>query len=418
MNIDHYTLSEKQEHEIRDIKNRIHRYPELSWQEFKTTALIRSRLEKMPGMEILDIGMDTGVTALLRGADGTGQSGSIKGSTAAPAVALRADIDAIEADEDYESDYRSQNPGIMHACGHDFHTASLLGAASILSANRDHIPGNILFIFQPAEETTSGAEKIADSGILEQQNVKAVFGLHNRPEIPAGEVIVHEGPLMAAKINFSIIIHGKGGHGSMPQKCVDPIVCASAVIQGIQTVISRNIDPMEAIVLSICSIHAGTPANLIVDEVSMTGSMRTFSPSVEKRALERLKAIIDLTAQAYECTSEFKIEEAVPAVINQGPIVETARKAAEAVLGTRGVTDSEPGLATEDFAVYMQKVPGFFYWLGSGKDGDPCYSWHNSRFHTNDTALRYGAELLAVSAVELLNGYEQQSGAEGRIDSE
>ena len=386
-----YRLSPLQEQSVRELKRTIHRNPELSWKEYDTTKLIRKTLEELPGIEITDSGLDTGICAVL--------TGGRPGRTAA----LRADIDAIEANEEYSSDCVSGSPGIAHMCGHDFHTASLLGAEMLLSEHRDEIPGRILFLFQPAEETTTGAQALVKTGILETEHAEAVFGLHNRPEVPTGQVVVHEGPLMAAKINFRILVHGRGGHGSMPQKCVDPIVCASAMIQGIQTVISRNIDPLEAIVLSVCSIHAGTPDNLIVDEAVMTGSMRTFEPAVEARALERLRRIVDATADAYECTAEFIIEEAVPAVINREPMVSLAREAAKKVLGEDGVVDSAPGLATEDFSFYMQKVPGFFYWLGSGTAGEECASWHNSRFHTNDSALRYGAELLAQSAMEFLN---------------
>ena len=383
-------LSEAQIAQIRRIKRHIHQHPETSWHEHETTRYISEQLAQIDGVEILPLGLETGVVAVIHGA-GEG-----------PAVALRADIDALEVCEAWPSDCQSLVAGRAHACGHDFHTACLLGAAMQLSGMRASFGGDVVLIFQPAEETTDGARKIIGTGIFEKYPIKAVFGLHNRPEITTGHVVVKPAPLMAAKINFRVTVGGVGGHGSMPHKCVDPIVCAAAIVQNVLTIPSRNVDPMEAIVLSICSIHGGTPQNLIVDRVEMTGSMRYLSPAVGARALERMRTVVASTGATFECTTEFEIVEQVPAVINSAELLENALAAAHAAIGPDAVVSSESALASEDFADYTQLVPGFFYWLGARREGDETYAWHNAKFHTDDDALVYGAQLLAASALTVL----------------
>ncbi len=381
-----FQLSKEEEEAVRGIKNHLHRHPEKSWEEHETTAFITNVLECIEGIEILPLGLETGVVACL------------KGKKPGNCVALRADIDALEVVECWDSPDKSQNEGRGHLCGHDFHTASLLGAAMILARHRDELPGTVIFIFQPAEETTNGARVIIKTGIFEEYGIKAIFGLHNRPEVETGKVVVKRGSLMAAKINFRIVVHGVGGHGSMPHKCVDPLVASAAIIQNVLTIPARNVDPMKSLVLSICSIHGGTPDNLIVSEVEMTGSMRYHDPEVGRRALERLKTVVHSTCDTFECTADFEIVESVPAVINSDSLYEIALDAACEAMEPEASITSESCLATEDFADYMQIVPGFFYWLGSRKEGDEVFAWHNSKFHTDDDAIRYGSQLLAISA--------------------
>lgn len=383
-------LTKRQAERIQAIRRQIHTFPETSWEEFETTSFIRARLSEIEGIEIVEMGLKTGVVARLRGAH------------PGKCVALRADIDALDVVERWESPCMSKREGKGHLCGHDFHTAALLGAAMMLAEERSKIRGEVVFIFQPAEETTNGARYVIEHGLFERFDISAIFGLHNRPEVETGKVVVHEGPLMAAKINFSVTVHGVGGHGSMPHKCVDPIVCASAIVQAVLTIPARNVDPMASLVLSICSIHGGTPMNLIVDKVEMTGSMRYHDPSVGERALSRLKKVISATADAFECQAEFSVDESVPAVINSSEMAVFARQAVRETFGEDGVIDAEPGLATEDFADYMQHVPGFFYWVGNRKREDECFSWHNERFHVDEEALPGAASLLAKSAVVFL----------------
>ncbi len=385
-----FNITSKELEHIIEIRHHLHRHPEVSWHEIETTKYIRECLSQIDGVEILEMGLNTGVIA------------RIEAANSGKCVALRADIDALPLDEAWKSPYKSQNVGCAHGCGHDFHTSSLIGAAKILARMRYAWKGSVILIFQPAEETTDGAQVIIRTGVFEKYPIEAVFGLHNRPEVETGKVVVKPAPLMAAKYNFRIVVHGVGGHGSMPHKCIDPIVCAAGIVQNVLTVGSRNIDPMKSLVLSICSIHGGTPDNLIMDKVEMTGSMRYLDPEVGARALERLKSIVQFTAQTFECTADFEIVESVHAVINSQELLDVAQKAAHAAMGPDAIVESPSCLATEDFAEYMQIVPGFFFWLGNRKPGDEVYSWHNAKFHTDDDALKYGCQLLA-NCVALYN---------------
>lgn len=369
---------------LKMIRTHLHRYPEVSWHEFETTAYIHSILADIAHIEILETGLKTGLIARLEGAH------------PGPCVALRADIDAIPLVEAWSGGCISTREGVAHGCGHDFHTACLIGAAMRLSKQRESVKGSVIFIFQPAEETTDGAREIIRTGVFEKYGISAIFGLHNRPEIETGKVLVKTGGLMAAKINFKVTVHGVGGHGSMPHKCTDPVVCAAAMVQNVLTISSRNIDPMKALVLSICSIHGGTPQNLVVDTVEMTGAMRWHDDDVGKRALQRLKTVIQATAETFECRADLEIIESVPAVLNRPELENCARRAAIAALGPNCLVESESCLATEDFADYMQIVPGFFFWLGCRKhDETIAYPWHHAMFHVDDDALEGGARLLA-----------------------
>lgn len=332
----------------------------------------------------------------------TGVVAKIKGLRDGKTVALRADIDAIGEYEQSDIEFKSQNEGVMHACGHDFHTSCLLGAAMLLNEAKNDLSGQVILIFQPAEETTTGAQYLIDNGLLGICNIDYIFGLHNRPEIESGKVVLKKGGLMAAKDNFKITIKGQGGHGSMPHKCKDPIVCSATLISAVQTIVSRNIDPLDAAVVSICSIHAGVPENLIVDESIMTGNMRTFSKSSREKALERLENITKSIAKAYECEGKIEILESLPALINTDYMYDVSEKIVKDTFGEETITTSEPALASEDFSVYLQHVQGFFYWLGIGTKGQKTYSWHNNKFKTNDDTIKKGAELLANSAFLLL----------------
>lgn len=395
MSIEHFLLTtEAEENRIRDLRHDLHRHPETAFNEYRTTEVIRRFLSSMEHVDILNasLGLNgkTGVVAMIRG----GQPGKT--------VALRADIDALQAEEGDIGKVCSETPGLAHLCGHDGHTACLCGAALRLHAHRHELPGNVLLIFQPAEETTRGARFLLDHGLFEKYPFQAVFGLHNRPEIPTGSVVVKPGPLMASKINFEIVVHGLGGHGSMPHQCVDPIVCAAAMVQNVLTVASRNVDPMQALVLSICSIHGGTPDNLIVDTVTMTGSMRYLDAQTGNRALTRLQTIVSSTAETFECTADFNMVERVPTVDNDSRLQDIAQQAAQDALGNDAIVPSPSALASEDFAEYMACAPGWFYWLGNRALNDESYPWHHKNFHLDDDMLPLGARLLASSAIRFL----------------
>ena len=382
-------LTESEEKMILDFKNEMHKNPELSHEEFDTTDNIKNFLSKIDNIEILPISTKTGVVAC------------IKGSGDGPSVGLRCDIDAIRQNEEYDSPYKSQKKGIMHACGHDFHTASLLGSALILSRNKDRLKGDIYLLFQEAEETTDGAFEMISSGLWDVIKPDYFFGIHNRPEIDSGYVVVKKGALMAAKTNFIIHIKGLGGHGSMPDKCIDPIVCAAAMIQSLQTIVSRNVAPIDAAVLTIGSIHGGSIENLVVEDLSMTGSIRAIEADTMKKMIKRLEQIVSSTGDAYECKTDIEYKEVLPPVYNKDDMYDIAYKAASKVVGENHIVSSQPTLASEDFAIIMEKIPSFFYWIGSGiASEDIRYAWHQSRFHTDDNGIKIGAMLLAYSAIE------------------
>ena len=374
--------------ELRAMKDDLHRHPELSFQEVRTTAILKEKLAGL-GLELIDLGMDTGAVALLRG--------TRPGRT----VSLRADIDAIAQQEASHDGAVSQCPGVMHGCGHDFHTVGLYGAARLLAARREELAGNVVFLFQPAEEITQGARAMIGHGLWDKLPAKpdCLFGLHNRPELPAGQIAVMEGPVMSGKSHFTITLHGISGHGGSPHKCTDVIVAGAAVVNALQTVVSRSTDPLDSLVCSVLSVHAGTPDNFVPDLLTMTGSIRAHSAAAHRRAEERLRELTLGVSAAYGCTAEVAFRPDVPATINSPAMTALARKAALALVDADQVVSPAPDMGSEDFAVFGQDVPAFFYWLGSGFPGQSNPCWHNEHFRTDDDALPLAAALLAQSAL-------------------
>ena len=374
--------------ELCGFKDELHRHPELSFQEMRTTALLKQALADL-GLELIDLGMDTGAVALLRG----GKPGGT--------VALRADIDAIAQQEPPHEGAVSQVGGIMHGCGHDSHTTGLYGAAKLLAGRRETLTGNVVFLFQPAEEVTQGALAMLDHGLLDKlpERPQYLFGLHNRPELPAGTIAVMEGPVMAGKSHFTLTLHGKSGHGGSPHKCTDVIVAGAAVVNALQTVVSRDTDPLDSVVCSVLSIHAGTPDNFVPDTLTMTGSIRYHQEWAHRKACKRLEELTVGVATAYGCTAEVSFYPGVPATVNSPELTALARRAALTLVEPDKVVAPRPDMGSEDFAVFGQHIPAFFYWLGSGFPGrdNPC--WHNEHFRTNDSALPLAAALLAQSAL-------------------
>ena len=380
-------LSEEEYTRALDLKRDLHMHPELSNEEYETTGKLKSLLSELPGMEILPLKTDTGVIARLKGEKGGKE------------IMLRADIDALPQTEKYESPWKSQNPGVMHACGHDLHTASLYGAAMALSGmyEKGGLKNTVDFVFQPAEEGTTGARKLIDAGLFDLIHPDYCFGLHNWPSVPTGKIVCREGALMSAKRNFEIRIIGAGGHGSMPHLNIDPIVCAAAVVQSLQTVISRNTSPLDSAVLSVNRIEGGSPANLVVDKIMMRATVRSLSEETLNRLLKRVETIVEKTAEAYECRSEIIWEERIPAVFNTPEMTGIARKIA---LRTGcEIIDAPPALASEDFALYRSTVPSFFFWVGSTPEGEKVEELHRPCFHADDEALRHAADVYIEAAL-------------------
>ena len=371
-------------------KTALHRIPEPSMHEHKTTAFIKARLNEI-GTELEDFGLKTGAVAVIRG-----KNPEKSGET----VLLRADIDGIKANETAAVGVKSEHEGMMHACGHDFHTAALLGAAKLLKRHEAELKNDVILLFQPGEETCEGANLVIKNGLFERLRPDRVYGLHNRPEVDCGRIVVNKGPLMAAKDNFKITVTGVGGHSSMPHLIKDPITCAGHILCAVNTIVSRNIDPTDTVVISVCSVHGGVPENLVVDTVEMTGSMRSFDEGARARALERLETIVESTARAFECEGRFELNFAAPAVTNGEKMYEYALSAARKTVPDCDVISAAPCLASEDFALYSKMADTFFFWVGSGVPNEHNPSWHNSDFRTDDRAIETAARLLAACGME------------------
>lgn len=370
--------------EIIDICHTIHNNPELSFYEVNTTKLIKDFCKKC-GLQEIDTGMSTGAVFYLD-------------ANCRTTVALRCDIDAISAEPCDNNGYKNK----AHNCGHDFHTASLLACAKILSNNRAEVKHNVVFIFQPAEEVTQGAGEMLRHGLLERLPHKPdmLFGIHNRPEADIGKVIVYEGALMAAKSNFTVTLEGKAGHGGQPHECIDPIVCAASLISSIQTVVSRNTNPLEACVCTVCSVHGGTTDNQAPELVTLTGSIRALNEAVIENCANRLKVLTENIARAYMCKHEINIEVQVPPVFNSKEMYRRALKIAVNAVGEDNITDTAPVLGSEDFAVFGKEIPSFFYWVGSGTHGKLNPPWHNGKFHIDDEYICTAAKLYIQCAIQ------------------
>lgn len=354
----------------------LHGMPEEAFREFSTAAYIQKICSGYP-LERIDTGMETGLVYLLE----------VGGNET---VALRADTDAVPTEE-----------GPFHLCGHDAHAAGLLGAVRYLCSIREELDCNVLFIFQPAEEGTMGARTMIEHGLFDSLKQKPVriFGIHNRPEADCGDVVVHRGPLMSEKSMFKVTFRGKLGHGSLPHKCVDPVVAAGAFICGLQSVISRNVDPFQPAICTINSVTAGTAASSAPETAVLTGYIRSFERATHDRMCERLRRIADSTAEAYECTCQTDIIYMVPAVRNSDEMYAVALRAAEAAVGAGHIIDSAPSLASEDFAVWGTEIPSFFYWAGSGIPGEVNAPWHDRSFRMDSRYMHTAVPLLCASVL-------------------
>jgi len=372
--------------ELKNILGTLHSRPELSLEERETTALIRRTLSSL-GVRLIDLGMETGCVGVLSG----GKPG--------PTIGLRADIDALPQQEKTDRPDRSAVPGVMHACGHDVHTTGLLGAAMALCAVREQLAGNVVFLFQPAEETLSGARLMLDRGLMEKAPMDMLFGLHNSPQLPAGTVGVREGHLMAAKDRYLIRVTGRGGHSSAPHKNIDPVVAAAAMVSAVHTVVSRNVGPLHAAVVNVGYLSAGSPEDMVVDEAVLGGTVRTHEEKVRRRVFDRLAEIAEGTARAYGCGAALTRESIVPAVNNPREMAAVARRAAVRTVGEGNIAAPALNMASEDFALFAERVPAFFYFLGSGTPGGRSPSWHSPYFCAHEKTHLYGAALMANSVL-------------------
>jgi amidohydrolase len=356
----------------------LHQHAELSYQEKETSAYIAEQLRKL--------GHDPQV-----GIGGYGIKVVLSGKRPGPTIALRADMDALPIQEETGLPFASVNPGVMHACGHDCHVAMLLGAARGLTLMEGDWAGNVVLIFQPAEEQgPGGASLMIKDGVLRNPDVEAIFGLHVNAMVPAGRLGFAPGPMKAASDKFEIVVRGKGGHGAHPNLTRDPILAASYLVQALQQVVSRNVAPSEPAVISVGSIHGGEAPNVIPSEVVLTGTIRTMGEPLRTQIREWMKRVIDGAVAAHGCQAEVEFVSGYPAVHNDPEQTECARRAAESILPKEEVDVMEMGMGAEDFAYYLEKVPGTIGRLGVAPSSGELFPLHSSRLRVDESALTAG----------------------------
>ena len=387
-------LAEQFHKEIVDIRRHLHQHPELSFQEYETSGYIQQQLDKL-GIPYKNDIADTGIAALIEGKNPTSQ-----------VIALRGDFDALPITEANNVPYKSKNEGVMHACGHDVHTSSLLGAARILSELKDSFEGTIKLIFQPGEEKLpGGASLMIKDGVLKNPAPEAIFGQHVMPEMETGTVGFRPGKYMASTDELYIKVKGKGGHAAMPDMNIDPVLISAHLITALQQVVSRNSPPFTQSVISIGKVNAEGATNVIPDEVMMEGTFRTFDESWRNKAHERIEAICHNTALAMGGTCELDIQRGYPCVENDPELTENAITHAKKYLGDENVIDLDMRATAEDFAYYTQEMPGCFYRLGTGnKEKGITSSIHTPTFDIDEEALKTGMGLMAYLALERLRG--------------
>ncbi len=369
-----------------------HMHPELGFQEFRTAGIVARELTAL-GLEVTTGVGETGVTAL------------IEGARRGPVVLLRADMDALPITEETGAPYASQNPGVMHACGHDGHTAILLTVARLLHAHRAELAGTVKLVFQPAEEGLGGAEKMIEDGVLDNPKVDYALALHLWNEKPLGWIGVSDGPSMAGGEIFKIKIIGKGGHGAAPHLAVDPILAAAQVVSALQGIAARNVAPLQSAVVSVCTIHGGETFNVIPPAVEMTGTIRTFEPEVRRKVLERFEKTVQSVAEGLGCRAEVEVNRLTPAVINDTGIARQVQETARRLFPEGALdTGNYVTMGSEDMAYILEKVPGCFIFIGSAnaeKGLDAAH--HHPKFDIDEAALPRGAALLAATAAALLS---------------
>jgi amidohydrolase len=388
MTIDFMAEAQAMREEMIARRRDFHQHPELAFQEFRTSGIVAQELNNL-GLEVQTGVGKTGIIAILEGAkDG-------------PTILVRADMDALPIEEANNTVYNSTEKGKMHACGHDGHTTIGLGVAKMFAQHRDKIAGRIKFIFQPAEEIGQGAQAMINDGALEDPRPAASFGLHLWPTLPFGKVNMETGPIMAAASDFTIKVHGKGGHGAFPHLTIDPIVCASQITLALQTIVSRNASPLDAAVVSVTQFHSGTASNIIPSTVVLNGTFRTFRRPVRDMVEQRIREIVTGIVAAMSCTVEIEIHHYTEAVNNHPDIVGLARQSFEKLGMTEEDFFYERTMGAEDVGEFMTSTPGMYFFLGTGKEGYD-YPLHHPNFDFDEDILPIGAALISAAVAEYL----------------
>ena len=374
--------------EMQEWRRDIHAHPEIAFEEHRTAQIVADKLESF-GIEV-----ETGIA-------GTGVVGTLRKGMGNRSIGFRADLDALLINETNDFEYKSKNPGQMHACGHDGHTTMLLGAAKYLS-EQGNFDGTVNFIFQPAEENEGGGRVMIEDGLFDKYPVESVYGMHNIPGMPVGSFAIKPGPIMAAFDIFNLKVIGRGGHAAMPQTTVDPIIVGTKIIDAFQAIISRSIDPQEPSVLSVTQFHGGDAYNVIPNQVEIKGCTRCFSPNVQKKLEDEMRQISESICKAYGADCEFHYEHRYPATINSEEEANLAGQVAQGIVGEERVNLSpKPGMGSEDFAYMLQEKPGSYIWIGNG-DGEGSCMIHNPGYDFNDEILPIGATYWVKMAEEIL----------------
>ncbi|MFZ1910498.1 MAG: M20 aminoacylase family protein [Burkholderiales bacterium] len=378
--------------ELRDIRHDIHAHPELGFEEDRTSEIVAGRLAAW-GIEVHRGLARTGVVGVVRGRE----------SASGRAVGLRADMDCLPIRETTGLPYRSRHDGRMHACGHDGHTTMLLGAARYLAATRA-FDGTAYLIFQPAEEGGGGGQKMVQEGLFERFPADQIYALHNWPGLPPGKMAVRAGAMMAATDEIQITVRGKGGHAAMPHLTVDPVLLSAHIITALQSVPSRNINPVDALVISVCSMQTSQVGafNILPDSVTLIGTVRSFRPETRDMAEARIKQIVTGIAGSLGGSAEVNYQRGYPATVNAVRESEFAAKVGEKVFGRENVVrDADPTMGGEDFSYMLQQRPGAYVWLGQGGGQTGCFL-HNAGYDFNDEIIPLGAGYLAALVEESL----------------
>lgn len=380
--------------ELIDIRRELHKNPELGGCEYKTMDKICSYLDAW-GIEYEKGVADTGVVAIVRGKNKKENS---------LCIGIRADMDALPIKEEVKVDFKSLNEGIMHACGHDAHTTVALGTAKIIKSLEYELEGDVKFFFQPAEETTGGAERMIKAGCLKNPDVEYVFGLHVDSSIATGKISVKYGKMMAASDEVRIKVFGKSSHGAHPDEGTDTIVIASNIVVALQSLVSRNISPLNSAVLTIGSIHGGTAGNIIPDELEMVGILRTLDPDTRAFMKKRIAEVVESVSKSFGGEASIKIRESYGALINNDKAVDAVIKTAERVLGKDNIVMLDfPDMGTEDFSYFTQNAKSCFFNLGCRNEKiDAVYPLHSSKFTLDEACLEIGVKLQVENILSLL----------------
>ncbi len=378
-------------------RRHLHQHPELGFQEVETSRFVTERLRQL-GVEEIRTGIaTTGVTGLIRGTKTGPRSNNV--------VMLRADMDALPIHEQNDVEYKSLHDGVMHACGHDAHTSMLLGISRILMDRRDEFSGTVKVLFQPAEEGGGGAKIMIDEGVMDDPAVDAVFGMHMDQDSPVGTIGYLAGPAGAASDRFELTIQGRGGHGARPSRCIDPIVVGSQIIVALQTVVAREVDPVLQAVVTIGSFRAGEAANVIPDTAEMRATVRSFDPGVREQLQERITAIVEGVATTLRAAVDLRYHLGYPPLINEPEMTELVRQVATETVGAEMVIHSKPQMGSEDFAYFLQRVPGSFFNVGTmNPEKGLIWGHHHPRFDIDEEGMSAGIATMVGVVMRYLNG--------------